>query len=224
MGTGFFGATTEAVVTLVCTRLGFPQRGIDGKDGSGEGAMMPQTSDVAELRVRLKKLERQYRRLKFTGSMVLVLAGASLLTGQALPNRRSVEAEEFVLRDSAGTPRAVLSLKAEGGPTLAFFDPSGKTRAWLGVRGGGSPYLLFADQAGKPRAGLSVKDDGSPDLTFIDLTGNPRALLQVPSDGQASLAFYDHLGRTRAGLGVTRNGSPELSLLDKDGKVVWRAP
>lgn len=224
MGMGFFGATVEEVVTLAVACQGFPQRGIDGKDGSGEGAMTSHTLDLTEVRARPEKLERQYRRLRFTGSMVLLLAGAGLLMGQALPNRRTLDAEEFILRDSAGTPRAVLSLKAEGAPTLAFFDPSGKTRAWLGVRRGGSPYLVFADHAGKPRAGLSVKDDGSPDLTFIDFIGNPRALLQVPSDGQASLALYDHLGRTRAGLGVSRNGSPELRLFDKDGKVVWKAP
>lgn len=224
MGKGFFGATADEVVRLAGACLGFRQRGIDGKDGSGEGAMTSQTLDLTEVGARLQKLERQHRRLKLTGSMVLLLAAAGLLMGQALPTRRTVDAEEFVLRDAAGTPRAVLSLKAEGAPTLAFFDPSGKTRAWFGVRGGGSPYLLFADHAGKPRAGLSVKDDGSPELTFIDLTGNPRALLQVPSDGQASLALYDHLGRARAGLGVSRNGSPELRLLDKDGKVVWKAP
>lgn len=224
MGTGFFGPTVEEVVTLMGACQGFPQRGIDGNDGSGERAMTSQTLDLTEVGARLEKLERRYRRLKLTGSILLLLAGAGLLMGQAVRNRRTVDAEEFILRDSAGTPRAVLSLKAEGAPTLAFFDPSGKTRAWFGVRGGGSPYLIFADHAGKPRAGLSVKDDGSPVLTFIDLIGNPRALLQVPSDGQASLALYDHLGRSRAGLGVGRNGSPELRLLDKDGKVVWKAP
>jgi len=195
------------------------------KKKEAEGAVMAsEATGLTQVEARLEKLEQQNRRLKFVGIVVVLFAVAGLLMGQALPRSRTIEAEEIVLRDSAGTPRAVWSLKPDGAPTLAFFDPTGKARAWLGVKAGGSPYLLFADQGGKPRAGLTVKDDGSPDLTLIDLAGNPRALLQVPSDGQAGLALYDHLGRARLGVSVSRSGLPDVRLLDKDGKVVWKAP
>ncbi len=191
---------------------------------TGGASMACEATGVVPLERRVQRLERQNCRLKLVGAASAILAVAGLLLGQALPRSRTLDAEEFVLRDSAGTPRAVLSLKPDGAPTMAFFDPAGKPRAWVGVKNSGSPYLLFADQGGKPRAGLSVKDDGSPDLTFIDLTGNPRAVLQVPADGQAGLALYDHLGRARLGVNVTRSGSPDMRLLDKDGRIIWKAP
>jgi hypothetical protein len=119
--------------------------------------------------------------------MVVLLAAAGLLMGQALPNRRTVDAEEFVLRDSAGTPRAVLSLQAEGAPTLAFFDASGKTRAWL-CEGRRVPVPALADRAGNPR-GLSegrwIADRRS------SISPNPR-LAASACRWAASLAL-DHL-------------------------------
>ena len=54
-----------------------------------------QSKNITE---HLEKLERQNRRMKQAGVVALIIAAAVLLMGQASPNR-TVEANEFVLRD-----------------------------------------------------------------------------------------------------------------------------
>ena len=57
---------------------------------------------------RLDRLERENRRLKLLGSLVLIGIATLLLMGQAKPNRvaKVIEAEKFILRDSSGSERA----------------------------------------------------------------------------------------------------------------------
>ena len=65
---------------------------------------MPQALDSSVLMERLEKLEKQNRRLKQVGAVALVLAASILLMGQA-PARRTVEANEFILKDASGNVR-----------------------------------------------------------------------------------------------------------------------
>jgi len=155
--------------------------------------MTAQVSELTAVVARLEKVERQNRRLRGAGIAVLVLAAAGLLMGQALPRQRTVEAEEFLLRDANGRIRASLSV-FDGDPGLSLIDQAGKLRAGLSLVDG-DPLLNLKDEAGKSRASLSVFD-GTPGLEFRDQAGKPRAKLWAV-DGWPSLSFRDHAGNPR---------------------------
>jgi hypothetical protein len=163
--------------------------------------MTAQTPDLAAVVARLEKVERQNWRMKAGGILVLLVASAGLLMGQAMPKATTVEAEAFVLRDAAGKQRAALYLPPEGGAALSFFDP-----------------------AGIGRAALRVDREGSPDLTLFDQAAKVRAVLRVERTGLPGLVFFDQAGKARATLYVVSDGSAVLQLSDKDERVFWRAP
>ena len=81
-------------------------------------------SDLPDLAQRVEKLEKANRRLKLAGVLVLTLVGCWLLLGVASP-KRTVQAEEFILRDANGKVQVMLGAGAEG-PTLVLFDANGK--------------------------------------------------------------------------------------------------
>ena len=83
-----------------------------------------------ELTRRIERLEQANRRWRLAalilllGWLVLLLAGFDF----AQPNlvkARSVEAQNFVLRDADGQIRARMAI-SEDGPRLSFFDEQGK--------------------------------------------------------------------------------------------------
>jgi hypothetical protein len=149
--------------------------------------MTTQTADLAAVVTRLERVERQNWRLKVGGTLALLVAGAGLLMGQAMPKATTMEAEAFVLRDATGKQRAALHLAADGGPALSFFDPAGVGRAALRLDREGSPDLTLIDQAAKNRAVLRVDRNGAPGLALFDPAGKPRATLYVVSDGSGLL-------------------------------------
>jgi len=146
---------------------------------------------------RLEKVEQQNRRLKRVGVVVLALAVAGIIMGQAMPGARKVEAEEFVLRDAAGNVRAEL-VAFKDGLALTLLDESGKSRATLAVDKPG-PRLSLYDENGKPRARLAVYEDG-PALILLDENGMFRVSLLV------------------------RKAGPMLLLHDENDKTIWRQP
>ncbi len=121
----------------------------------------------ASMLERLEVLERQNRRLRRAGLVVMVLAGAALLIGQAQPKWK-VEAKRFVLKDASGSVRAELGI-AEHGPLLAFYDANGTRRAVLGIAEKG-PGLFIFDTTEKRRAALGVADQG-PVIALFDGDG-----------------------------------------------------
>jgi PAS domain S-box-containing protein len=78
--------------------------------------------------------------------------------------KRSVEADEFVLRDDDGLMRAALKMTADG-PCLFFYDHREKIRAGL-VGGKNAPRLFLLDRDGKPRASLGLAAGDNADRRF----------------------------------------------------------
>ena len=168
------------------------------------------TPSLAELEIRLAKLERQNRRLKRLGLLFLLIVGSGFLLAQAprkplraapTPAVHAATYDTLVvhrleLRDKAGNLRGLWTV-ANDSPFLALYDGPGKLRAVLGLPAG-RPYLTFVDDAGKPRAGLGVTTDG-PALVLRDAAGKIRASLLVPAEGPA-LELRDAAGKPRAWL------------------------
>jgi hypothetical protein len=112
--------------------------------------MNSQPHSFEDLQDRVLKLEKQNRRLKQLGFAVLVLPALLLLMGQA-PSKKTVEANEFILRDNTGNVRARLAMSV--------------------VRGDGPEFLLF-DAGGKPK--VMLKEGLLPGLSLFDTQGYTR--------------------------------------------------
>lgn len=129
---------------------------------------------------RLDHVERENRRLKRVGSMLLISIVSIVLMGQATGSK-VVEAEKFILRDSDGNERGWLTVRKGVGPILALLDDSGRERVMLGVGrdlAGQKPFLALFDAHGKERAGLAVGDEGSK-MVLLDSQGDAEARLAV---------------------------------------------
>jgi hypothetical protein len=93
---------------------------------------------LEDLQDRLLRLERQNRRFKQLGAVMLAIAAVIVVMGQA-PAKKTVEANEFILRDDSGNVRAKLSMVIPAGaapgspvsPQLALIDDKGKERVKL---------------------------------------------------------------------------------------------
>ncbi len=95
---------------------------------------------------RLDRLERRLRRWRILGSIawavliagnilsLLLLVEVSRQLGAAMEEMAGADeavetvvvAKRFILVDDDGNPRAVLALRADGSPSLAFSDKDGK--------------------------------------------------------------------------------------------------
>lgn len=100
---------------------------------------------------RLDRVERENRRLKRAGLVVLAGIAALVLMGQAKPDKVAevVEAEKFVLREPSGKLRASLGVGADDVASLSLMDRVEKPHAVLAASRDGSAALIFYDKDGK---------------------------------------------------------------------------
>ena len=200
----------------------------------------PRTDEFVE---RIERLEasngllqgecRRWRR----GGLAMAAIGVVLgITGAAAASRVAplLEANEFVLRDRDGKPRAALTVRDDGSPGLAFFDREGKVRLSFDL---GSvdpakakaddsagprepPGMNIYDEAGGLRAALTIRPDGTPGLGLFDKDRQPRLSLDLCADGSAGLNLYGQAASLRAAVAVRPDGSPGLGLFNEQGQVV----
>jgi len=178
--------------------------------------MTPETSNWQALTERVEKLERQNRRLKQVSAVALILAAAVLLMGQASPNR-TVEANEFILKDGNGMTRGKWSATGRF-PTFYFLRPNGKIAVNMGM-------TAWTD--GK-------KFWEGPHISLHGEDGNVLALLSVTQEGRSTLSLFDNEGfRTTIGnielltpsTGEThKTSAASVVMFDKDKNVLWKAP
>ncbi len=129
--------------------------------------MDTQSTNWLAVSIRLEKLERQNRRLKQVGAVALILTVSVLLLGQASP-KKTVEANEFILNDTTGKTRAILTA-FRFGPSLGLFDANGKPRVGMAIAAQG-PELYLADANGKVRVGMRIIAD-QPELNLYNPEG-----------------------------------------------------
>lgn len=157
----------------------------------------------AELTERLKCLERRQadlhrtnRRLGSITGALLLMAGAVLLMGQTTSRQpQSLEAEQFVLRDSDGKVRGAMGITPEGSVGLNLTDVKGQTRITLDIAENGTPGMDFYDAQGKLRATFALGPNGTPGMGLYDDKGKLRTSLDVPAANTPGLAFYHGDGK-----------------------------
>jgi len=88
-------------------------------------------ADYDGLLVRVTKLERQNRFWKIAGLVMLLVAAFSITanvtaqdTGVQTP-KTTVEAQTFLLKDSAGNMRGKMTVDGDRHPVLEFYDLEG---------------------------------------------------------------------------------------------------
>jgi hypothetical protein len=126
-----------------------------------------------------------------------------------------LEVRSLVLRDDAGTGRAVLAM-LDRGPALTLLGPDQGVRAVVGVDDSG-PYLQLWGADGRSNLILRL-DAKSTDLSLYDRTGVQRAGVELDADGP-SVVLRDPEGRCRVQVAVDSNGDPSVTLYDADGQV-----
>jgi hypothetical protein len=144
-----------------------------------------------------------------------------LMSGRGKPDGRVVEAEHFVLRDSAKNVRAMLT-NLPAGPALVFLDSNQEIRAILGCDdGGGAVYLQLdcpdlerrvvvrADKAG-PRVFLHNEDQEVQAMLHGHLEGVSLELNANDRHTKAELWVDEHgpLHSDRPSVGVRRRSGP----------------
>jgi hypothetical protein len=179
---------------------------------------------------RLEKLERENRFLKRLGLIVLLAVGAVVAMAQ-VPAKRTVIADEFVLKDSAGKVRARLQMD-RGAPSLLLYDASGAGRAELRQNAlmlYSSPSDLFGD------ASLILDSDG-PTLLLNSAKHNSTMGLSSwwPLGPGPALHIADSEGyQAVIGAAETQNvvngeshktSAAAITLFGKDAGVIWKAP
>ncbi len=201
---------------------------------------------------RLDQVERENRRLKQAGVVVLAVIAAVVLMGQATKGKvaKVVEAEKFVLRDADGKGRARLESLPSGLVRLALLDKDENIQSVLGV-GVGRPSLVLAGRnnktilttsflsvsgkGGKSRLTLAVLPSGAQSLVLTDNTARTRAELAIEVDGSPTFGLFDRTGTARAVLGsislenaetgvIEKRPESSLVLFGNDGKGIWSAP
>src|SRR5271170_888168 len=117
---------------------------------------------TTELIERLSRLERQQAGLQRSNKHLRMMTGALMLvcgalftmaqTSSAVPD--TLEAQQFLVRDSGGKLRAALGVISDGAVGLNFTGPNGNLRTSLDVPAAKTPGLAFYREDGKPAWGV----------------------------------------------------------------------
>ena len=129
--------------------------------------MTQDPTDRMSLSNRLDRLERENRRLKVYGSVVLLGVAGALCMGLAAAPSKKLEAEIIVLKGPHGKAQMILGVGEEG---LTLVDKDGKLRVNIDASVDG-PGIDLLDAKESPRAQLMVTEDQGPLLNFTDSKG-----------------------------------------------------
>ena len=175
------------------------------------------TSDTSELQAilrRIETLETANRRLRRVGVAVAVAVVVVLGMGQAKPSR-SVEGQEFILRDTAGRERAALRMAGDS-PEFALKDDHGTKLAVLKLDRSG-PSLLLLNTEGKLGAGM-LADAKRARLDLFDLSGQQvaeaKSQLTLEVSGSSPSVELGEAGGARRAILTVFDGNPFLWLAD----------
>ncbi|MGH7279447.1 MAG: hypothetical protein ACREJG_12280 [Candidatus Rokuibacteriota bacterium] len=180
---------------------------------------------------RIERLERANRRLTLLAlTGVLALAALGVMGQAPVPPApsRTVEAQEFLVRDAAGIVRARLGAYADG-VSLNLAHEAGRANVLVSAAKGQGASVSLGDVEGRLKA-LLVLNPASAGLYLspTDATGPPRSsrvVLEVVNRGAGGLGVYDPSGRSRTLFGVIGDPlQPVAALQDPEGKIVWKAP
>ena len=180
---------------------------------------------------RLDRLEKSNRELgrecrwwrRGAGGCGLVVVVLGMVGANAVEKvQKTVEAQNFVLRDAIGRVRASLGFRSDGTPGFALMDEEARVRLALDLGADGVPGVNLYGTDGQLQAALAVRPDGSPGLGFFNDGGKVRLSLDLgPQRAAPGLTLFDRAGTLRAALAVRPDQTPGLGLFDERGQVFY---
>ncbi|MGA2966827.1 MAG: hypothetical protein ABSD64_11490 [Terriglobales bacterium] len=147
----------------------------------------------------MNALEKQGRRVRFIASLALLLLFAMLsLVSSYVVFRRTIKAQEFVVKDAQGSVRGTLGLN---GLTITGSDGTSNIRLVASADG---DALLMTDADGKGRIYLSADEKKTAMLSLVAEGGS--ADVQVSPIGR-EVDLQDEFGGSQATLESMKHGS-----------------
>jgi hypothetical protein len=192
-------------------------------------ALQPEDLTLTSLSKRIERLERENRRLRQAGFLVLLCCVSIFVMGQAKAPKagtlnvgKALEAGKFVLKDGRGQKRAELGLFADR-PALVFYETGERALLSLGAEPEGAGLTLYEGNTRKAAA-FSLTDNG-PLLTLYG-AGIKRLNLSVTDRGPA-VGLLGRNSEAKAALGLTAGDDPFLHLFgpeERGGTQLVAAP
>jgi hypothetical protein len=150
---------------------------------------------LSRLESQQAKLQRSNKHLRMMTGAMLLLCGALFTMAQTSTVTDTVEAQQFLLRDSSGKLRGSMGVLSDGAVGLNLSDPNGRTRVTLDLASNGTPGVDLYDQNGKERATVALGDAGDPGVGLYGPDGHLRTALDVPKKDTPGLSFYKDNGK-----------------------------
>jgi hypothetical protein len=150
---------------------------------------------LSRLESQQAKLQRSNKHLRMMTAAMLLLCGALFTMAQTSTVTDTVEAQQFLLRDSSGKLRGSMGVLSDGAVGLNLSDPNGRTRVTLDLASNGTPGVDLYDQNGKERATMALGDAGDPGVGLYGPDGHLRTSLDIPAKKIPGLAFYKDDGK-----------------------------
>jgi hypothetical protein len=190
--------------------------------------MKPKPHGYEDFQDRLRKLEKPNRRFKQIGVAAAIVPSLLFLMGQAA-SRKTVEANEFILRDSGGNIRGKLSADESSAAQFLLFDPNGneKVRVDSGAIGSGTRIMLSGSAV---ILSNSAGDNSllAPNTLLMTNVGEKSGIELGPgklriADAQGFSAAFGVTDMVTLSTGETRKTSAaSLVLFDKNKNVIWK--
>ena len=150
---------------------------------------------LSRLELQQAKLQRSNKHLRMMTGALMLLCGALFTMAETSTVTDTVEAQQFLLRDSSGKLRGSMGVLSDGAVGLNLSDPAGRTRVTVDLASNGTPGLDLYDQDGKIRATMALGDSGQPGVGLYGPDGHLRTSLDVPAKKIPGLAFYKDDGK-----------------------------
>jgi hypothetical protein len=184
--------------------------------------MQSSVQEIAQLRTRLDRIERQnnwMKRLMVVLTLLLVplfLLGAK--HGAHDAQFGQITATGITIRDASGMELVAIGSDKEKGSGISIFNTAGKPAITLGIPADGKGSgIMVSDAEGRPRIGLGM-DEGIPGIALVDENG--AKILAMGGGGEGyGILINDKEEVQRIGLGY-KNGDAGIMLYDENGEYV----
>ncbi len=139
------------------------------------------------------RLERAIDRLR---AVALTLSiGFVLLVAHQFTPRTQLDAQRFVLRDSAKVFRGALEMREDGAAVVRLNDANTRPRVYAMVTADGRPRFRLSDGDGIHRLQAELDPEQRIHLFLSDATGRSRLHLWVDRNGETSITRRDSTGQ-----------------------------
>jgi hypothetical protein len=175
---------------------------------------------------RLNALEKQNRWMKRIGAAVIMIAASLLVMVQKAAVNRTVQANEFVLRDSDGTVRSKWFMTTAG-PELSLLDASGRDRVTFEVHQDGSPTIsLWGPNGSVSITGPRIVLAGGGGTVDLAIAGGYSSLMFTRDKLDLMLGLWPRAAQDVIEFQMTNGGgrvsfdvsdSPSIRIQDKEG-------